>query len=60
MLQRVLNMFRVADLRGKILFSLMIIAIYRLGAFVPAPGVDVEAVQLLRDQANQGGFLGFV
>ena len=34
-------MFRVADLRGKILFSLMIIAIYRLGAFVPAPGVDV-------------------
>ena len=60
MLQRVLNMFRVADLRGKILFSLMIIAIYRLGAFVPAPGVDVEAVQLLRDQANQGGILGFV
>ena len=60
MLQRVLNMFRVADLRGKILFSLLVIAIYRLGAFVPAPGVDVEAVQLLRDQANQGGILGFV
>ena len=60
MLQRVLNMFRVADLRGKILFSLMIIAIYRLGAFVPAPGVDVEAVQLLRDSANEGGILGFI
>ena len=60
MLQRVLNMFRVADLRGKILFSLMIIAIYRLGAFVPAPGVDVEAVQLLSDLANQGGILGYV
>jgi len=53
-------MFRVADLRGKILFSLMIIAIYRLGAFVPAPGVDVEAVQLLRDSANEGGILGFI
>ena len=53
-------MFRVADLRGKILFTLMIIAIYRLGAFVPAPGVDVEAVQLLRDQANDGGILGFI
>lgn len=60
MLQRVLNMFRVADLRGKILFTIMVIAIYRLGAFVPAPGVDVEAVQLLRDQANDGGILGFI
>ncbi len=60
MLTRVLNMFRVADLRGKILFTILIIAIYRLGAFVPAPGVDVEAVQQLRDQANQGGILGFM
>ena len=60
MLQRVLNMFRVEDLRNKILFTLMIIAIYRLGAFVPAPGVDIEAVQLLRDEANQGGILAFM
>ncbi len=60
MLSRVLNMFRVADLRGKIIFTLFILGIYRLGAFVPAPGVDVEAVQLLRDQANQGGILGFM
>jgi preprotein translocase subunit SecY len=59
-LQRVLNIFKVADLRGKILFTLMIIGVYRLGAFVPAPGVDIEAVQLLRDQANEGGILGFV
>ncbi len=60
MLTRVLNMFRVADLRGKILFTIFIIGVYRLGAFVPAPGVDVEAVQQLRDQANQGGILGFM
>ncbi len=60
MLQQVLNMFRVADLRRKILFTLFIIAIYRLGAFIYAPGVDPEAVQLLRDQANQGGILGFM
>jgi len=60
MLQRVFNMFRVADLRGKILFTLMMIAVYRFGAFVPAPGVDIEAVQLLRDQANEGGILGFL
>jgi len=61
MLTRVLNMFRVPDLRNKILFTLFIIGVYRLGAFIPAPGVDIEAVQLLRDQANSsGGILAFV
>jgi preprotein translocase subunit SecY len=59
-LSRVLNMFRVADLRNKILFTLAMIAVYRLGSYVPAPGVDIEAVQALRDTANQGGILGYM
>ena len=57
MLSRVLNVFRVADLRMKILFTLSMIALYRLGSFIPAPGVDIEAVQTLRDSANRGGIL---
>jgi len=57
---RVLNMFRVADLRNKIFFTLAMIGLYRLGSFIPAPGVDVEAVQQLRDQANLGGILGYM
>jgi len=57
---RVLNMFRVADLRNKIFFTLAMIGLYRLGSFIPAPGVDIEAVQQLRDQANQGGILGYM
>ncbi len=61
MLNRILNIFRIPDLRNKILFSLFIIAVYRLGAFIPAPYVDTDAVQLLRDQANtSGGILGFI
>ena len=61
MLTRVLNMFRIPDLRNKILFTLFILGIYRLGAFIPAPYVDTDAVQLMRDQANtSGGILGFV
>ena len=61
MLTRVLNMFRIPDLRNKILFTLFILGVYRLGAFIPAPYVDTDAVQLLRDQANtSGGILGFV
>ena len=60
MLSRVLNVFRVADLRVKILFTLSMIALYRLGSFIPAPGVDIEAVQTLRDNANQGGILAYM
>jgi len=39
-----LNAFRVPDLRRKILFTLSIIALYRLGAYVPVPGVDAAAL----------------
>ncbi|MEQ8842410.1 MAG: preprotein translocase subunit SecY [Acidimicrobiales bacterium] len=53
-------MFRVADLRNKIIFTLAMIGLYRLGSFIPAPGVDIEAVQALRDQANTGGILGYI
>ncbi len=60
MLNRILNMFRVADLRNKILFTLAIIAVYRLGSFVPAPGIDMDAVEQLREQADQGGVFAFI
>jgi preprotein translocase subunit SecY len=54
-------MFRVADLRNKILFTLAMLALYRFGSYVPAPGIDVDAVQQLRDQAEQsGGVLGWL
>jgi preprotein translocase subunit SecY len=55
------NMFRVSDLRNKILFTLAIIALYRFGSYVPAPGIDVDQVQELRRQAEEsGGVLGFL
>jgi preprotein translocase subunit SecY len=53
-------MFRVVDLRNKILFTLLMIALYRLGSFIPAPGIDINAVEQLREQAEQGGVLGFL
>ena len=37
--------FKTPDLRRKILFTLLIIAVYRLGAHVPTPGVSYPAVQ---------------
>ena len=60
MLASMLNMFRVHDLRNRILFTLLMILLYRVGAFIPAPGIDVEQVQLLRDRASQGGVLAFL
>jgi preprotein translocase subunit SecY len=60
-LSSVRNVFRVPDLRGKILFTLLIIALYRIGAFVPAPGIDLDAVQELKRQAETGGgVVGFL
>jgi len=52
------NAFRVPELRKKIIFSLAMIALYRLGAFVPVPGVDITAVQELVSQNAALGLLG--
>ena len=61
MLSSLRNTLRVPDLRGKILFTLGMIAIYRLGAFIPAPGIDLDAVDELRRQASEGaGVLGYL
>jgi preprotein translocase subunit SecY len=51
----------VADLRKKILFVIVMLALYRAGSAIPAPGIDLDAVQNLKDQAEQGaGVLGFL
>ncbi len=45
------------DLRNRILFTLFILAVYRLGTFVPLPGIDPEQLQIMMD-GNQKGLLG--
>ncbi len=60
MLGSLKNMFKVPDLRGKILFTLLIIMLYRFGAHIPVPGIDFQAVQRLEDSAREGGVLGFL
>ncbi len=60
MLSSLKNMFRVPDLRNKILFTLLMLALYRLGSHVPVPGIDLSQVKALQDQAKQGGVLSFL
>ncbi|CCH72686.1 preprotein translocase subunit SecY [Nostocoides australiense] len=51
--------FKTPDLRKKLLFTLFIIAIYRLGAHVPTPGVSYPLVQqCIQNAPTGGGFLG--
>ncbi len=53
------NAFRIPDLRAKLLIVIGLLAVYRLGVFVPTPGVDAQALQ---GQLNNGVFelLGFI
>src|ERR1700694_4134433 len=60
MLSSLRNMFKVPELRNKILFTLLIIAIYRFGAHIPVPGILFSAVQQLASAAKAGGVLGFL
>ena len=57
MLKAFLNAFRVPDLRAKILFTLFVIAIFRLGSYVPVPVVDIG---ILQKEAAAGGFLNVI
>ncbi|HEX5616168.1 MAG TPA: preprotein translocase subunit SecY [Acidimicrobiia bacterium] len=54
-------MFRVPDLRNKILFTILVIGIYRFGAHVPVPYVDFDAIKELQDAAEDtGGVVAFL
>jgi len=54
------NMFRIPDLRRKIFFTLFMFLIYRIGTAIPAPGVDLDQVQLLTESSEQGGVIGLI
>jgi preprotein translocase subunit SecY len=54
------NIYRVPDLRNKVLFTIFMIVIYRFGAYLPVPGIDVTALKTLKDSAEQGGVLAFL
>ena len=61
MLSRLRNMFRVPDLRNKIFFTIAIIAVYRVGAHLPVPYVDFDAIKQLQHNAEStGGVVGFL
>ena len=53
MLSWLTNAWRVPELRHRVLFTAMILAFYRLGSWIPTPGVDPDAIESYFD--GQGG-----
>lgn len=60
MLSNLKNIFKVSDLRNKILFTIAMVAVYRLGSYIRVPGIDDVAVAQLRESAREQGAIGFL
>ena len=60
MIATILGAFRVRDIRGKILFTALILALYRLGTHIPAPGVNSSAVNAIQQNFGGNSILGLL
>ncbi len=58
MLATFINIFRIPELRNKLLFTFGMLAIYRIGYYVPVPGVDQSA--MMRGQPTRGGLASLI
>ncbi|HYE63122.1 MAG TPA: preprotein translocase subunit SecY [Phycisphaerales bacterium] len=58
MLSTLINVFKIEELRNKILFTLGMLIVFRLGHWIPLPGVNQDKLQELFDQASKGSGSG--
>jgi preprotein translocase subunit SecY len=59
-LQTILNSFTVAEIRKKLIFTAGVLALYRLGAYIPSPGVDANAIKDGLNNVGGSNILGFL
>jgi len=59
-LQTILNSFSVPDIRRKLLFTAGLLALYRLGAYIPSPGVDAGTIKDIESNFQGSNVLGFL
>ena len=55
MFKTIINIFRVPELRNKVLFTLFMLAVYRIGFHIPIPGVDQDAFETMFKKQASGG-----
>ncbi|MBI4537114.1 MAG: preprotein translocase subunit SecY [candidate division NC10 bacterium] len=58
MIEQIQNIFRVPELKRRVLFTCALLIVYRIGAHIPTPGIDAHALKLFFDQ-QAGNLLGF-
>src|SRR5580693_8737873 len=52
------NLFRIEDLRNRLFFTLALLAVYRLGAHIPTPGINTSVLEEIFKQSASGSMLG--
>src|SRR6185437_13749708 len=60
MISTILGAFRVRDIRTKVLFTALMLALYRLGTHIPAPGVNSSAVDAIQQNFGGNSILGLL
>ncbi len=60
MISTILGAFRVGEIRKKVLFTAGILALYRLGTHIPAPGIKASSVQAISQQLSGNGIFGLL
>ena len=60
MIATIASAFSVPEIRRKILFTASILALYRLGAYIPVPGININAVKDVENTFGGSNILGFL
>jgi preprotein translocase subunit SecY len=60
MIATIFGSFRVPEIRRKILFTFALLGLYRLGSYIPAPGINVNALKAIQTAASGNGVLGLL
>ncbi len=60
MISTIFSAFSVPDIRKKLAFTGLLLALYRFGAHIPVPGVDTKAVDQIQEQFGGGGILNLL
>jgi preprotein translocase subunit SecY len=60
MIATILGAFRVGEIRTKILFTAVVLALYRLGTHIPAPGINANAVKSIQNSLSGNSILGLL
>lgn len=60
MISTIISAFTVSEIRKKLAFTALLLALYRLGAYLPVPGVDTKAIEEIQNQFGGGGILNLL